>query len=84
MPLRTNVDKALHQVRRGRRTVRARDFNQDVRDLPCACVGTDCAVRGCWSLRQFRKGLPYDPLEYGRQNGKARILELARGLGWRG
>lgn len=61
MPLRTTPEKALHQVRRGRRTVTARQFNTDVRDA-----------------------VLYFPLEYGRQNGKARILELARRLGWQG
>lgn len=30
--LRTNVTKALHQVKRGRRKITARDFNQEIRD----------------------------------------------------
>lgn len=32
MALRTTAAKALHQLSRGRRAVRAKDFNQAVRD----------------------------------------------------
>lgn len=58
MPLRTNVDKALHQVKRGRRVVRARDFSTSTRDSWCACIGLDSAIHGCRSLHRFRRGIP--------------------------
>jgi len=46
--LRTTPDKARHQVKRGRRTVTARQFNQAVRDhLFCACIGMCQAALGC-------------------------------------
>lgn len=54
LSMRTTVQKALHQVKRGRRKITARQFNQDVRDRGpalCACIGSDCSRWGCWIMR---------------------------------
>lgn len=44
--LRTTRGKALHQVRRGRRRVTARQFNQGVRDK-VVHAGIGCGPTGC-------------------------------------
>lgn len=56
--LKTTRDKALHQVKRGRRKVTARQFNQVVRDRLCSCIGSDCVANGCWTERMGRQPWP--------------------------